>query len=75
MSVVDKLSQNAIPKDDALRFQNGTLNVGRSELVTNCGRFNGEISNKQPLTSQLVISNHRSLRSHIVTLDGFFGVR
>jgi len=67
MSYVNQLSQNAIPNDSDLRFQNVTLNVGRSEPVTNCDRFNSAVNWK----SHHVISNENILRSQFATASGY----
>jgi len=67
MSDANKLSQNAIPNDSALRFLNDILNIGRSEPFTNCDRFNSAVNWK----SHHVISNENSLRSQFATARGY----
>jgi len=57
MNGVSQLSQVVIPKNNILRFQNDTLNIGRTELVTICDWF------------QVVILHDDSLRSQFVTLS------
>jgi len=70
MSDVNQLSQVVIPNDSALRFQSVTLNVGRSEPVAICDRFNSVVNWK----SHLLISNGNSLWSQFATASGCGGV-
>jgi len=71
MSYVNQLSQVVIPNDNALWFQNATLNAGRSEPVAICDRFNSVVNWK----SHLVLFNYNNLRSQFATASGYGGVR